>query len=290
MKELIRWLAEIELKAAELYAAAAGTFASEPKLSAFMQQLSKEEEWHGQLLRAISPVAGRDDAGEVLLVVDEKTRNNISGLLSEGNNKLAAGQMSRAEMLETMAAAEFSEWNDIFLYVLHTLQANSREYRAAVTEIERHKEQIVQFLVSEPGGSRLLETMRRLPAVADKRILIVEKHPALAQLLRHIVATVGTVELVENAHEGLARLENESFDVVISDVDMLTMSSLEFYARVIGRNPEMKDRFVFYAGGTLDGDREPFADDAVTVLAKPELVSQLRQTVAGIVHRSRVLH
>lgn len=290
MKNLVRWLAEIELKAAELYAAAAATFASEPKLSAFMQQLAKEEEWHNQLLCALSPGAERDGAGEALLVVDEKTRSNISGLLVEGRNKLAAGQMSRTEMLETMAAAEFSEWNDIFLYVLHTLQANSREYHAAVTEIERHKEQIAQFLAAEPGGERLLDTMRRLPAVADKRILIVEKHPAMARLLRHIVATVGEVELVENAIEGLARLENESFDVVISDVDMLTMSSLEFYARVIGRNPEMKDRFVFYAGGAMNSNREPFASDEVTVLAKPELVSQLRQAVAGIAHKSRILH
>jgi len=290
MKYIVGWLEEIELKAAEFYAVAATTFASDLKFSAFMHQLSKEEEWHCQLLRALSPCALRDGVAEVLLVVDEKTRSNISGLLIEGLNKLSTGQMSRAEMLETIAAAEFSEWNEIFLYVLHTLQANSREYHAAVTEIERHKEQIVQFLAAEPGGERLLETIRRLPAIADKRILIVEKHPVLARLLRNIVATVGVVELVENAIEGLDRLENESFDVVISDVDMLTMSSLEFYARVIGRNPEMKDRFVFYAGATLNGDRELFAGDEVTVLAKPELVSQLRQTVAGIAHRSRILH
>lgn len=130
----------------------------------------------------------------------------------------------------------------------------------------------------------------RLPAVADKRILIVEKQPALARLLRNIVATVGEVELVESGPEGLARLENQHFDVVISDINMLAMSSLEFYARVIGRKPEMKDRFVFFAGAAFDESLEPFADGEATVLAKPALISQLRRAVAGIAHKSRVFH
>jgi CheY-like chemotaxis protein len=130
----------------------------------------------------------------------------------------------------------------------------------------------------------------RLPAVAGKRILIVEKHRALARLLRSIVATVGEVELVESGPEGLVRLENEHFDVVISDINMLAMNSLEFYARVIGRDPEMKDRFVFFAGVALQESLEAVVAGEATVLAKPALVSHLRRAVTEIAHRSRVLH
>lgn len=290
MTDLVEWLSEIEHRAAELYAAAAAAFSADPKFSALLQQLSREEEWHGLLLRSLVAARGNTEAGEAVITIDEKTRGNISGLLATGLKKLLAGEMSRDEMLETMAAAEFSEWNDIFLYVLHALQERGREYQAAVVEIERHKEQIVRFLASEPDGERLLETMRRLPSVSDKRILIVEKQPALARLLRNIVATVGEVAVVENAIEGLDRLENERFDVVISDIDMLTMNSLEFYARVIGRNPAMKDRFVFYAGEVLNGSREPFVGEDVPLLTKTELISQLRRAVSDIAHRSRVIH
>lgn len=290
MKGLIEWLAEIEHRAAQLYATAAAVFSAETKFAEFLHQLSREEEWHEQLLRALLAGSGHVVVAETLIAVDEKTRDNISGLLDVGLNKLDTGKMSREEMLETMAAAEFSEWNDIFLYVLHTLQENGREYQAAVAEIERHKEQIARFLANEPGGERLWETMHRLPSVSNKRILIVERHPALARLLRNIVSTVGEVELVENALEGLVRLEKESFDVIISDVDMLAMSGLEFYARVTGRNPEMRDRFVFYVGDALAASGSTFAKDEITVLTKPELMSQLRKAVAGIVHKSRVLH
>jgi CheY-like chemotaxis protein len=290
MLSMIEWLEEIERGAAELYAAAARSFAADPAFSAFLQRLADEEKWHRQLIRSLPEGREGEAVDEELITLDEETRANIAGLLAAGLKKVVAGEMSREAMLETIAAAEFSEWNDIFLYALHAMQGSGREYQAAVAEIERHKEEIARFLAAEPGGRRFLETVQRLPAVAGKRILIVEKHRALARLLRSIVATVGEVELVESGPEGLVRLENENFDVVISDINMLAMNSLEFYARVIGRDPEMKDRFVFFAGVALQESLEAVAAGEATVLAKPALVSHLRRAVTEIAHRSRVLH
>lgn len=290
MLSIVEWLEEIESGAAELYAAAARSFAADPPFSAFLQRLAEEEEWHRQLIRSLASKREGEAADEELITLDEETRGNISGLLTTGLKRLAAGAMSREAMLETISAAEFSEWNDIFLYALHTLKGSGREYEAAVAEIERHKEEIIRFLAAEPGGGRFLETVQRLPAVAGKRILIVEKHRALARLLRSIVATVGEVELVESGHEGLARLENAHFDVVISDINMPAMNSLEFYAKVIGLDPEMKDRFVFFSGLPLQESLEPAADGDVTVLPRPAMISHLRRAVTDIAHRSRVFH
>jgi CheY-like chemotaxis protein len=287
---MIEWLEEIERGAAELYAAAARSFAADSAFSAFLQRLAEEETWHRQLIRSLPEGREGETVDEELITLDEETRVNIAGLLAKGLRKVVAGEMSREAMLETIAATEFSEWNDIFLYALHAMQGSGREYEAAVAEIERHKEEIARFLAAEPGGRRFLETVQRLPAVAGKRILIVEKHRALARLLRSIVATVGEVALVESGPEGLVRLENEHFDVVISDINMLAMNSLEFYARVIGLDPEMKDRFVFFAGVALQESLEAVAAGEATVLAKPALVSHLRRAVTEIAHRSRVFH
>jgi two-component system cell cycle response regulator CpdR len=290
MLSIVGWLEEIESGAAELYAAAARSFATDPGFSAFLQRLAEEERWHCQLLRSL-PTGGDGAAfDEEVIRIDEETRANISGLLAGGLNRLAAGEMSREAMLETLAAVEFSEWNDIFLYALHALKGSGREYQAAVAELERHKEEIVRFLGAEPDGGRFLETVQRLPPVAGKRILIVEKHKALGSLLRSIVATVGEVELVESGPEGLVRIENEHFDVVVSDINMLAMNSLEFYAKVIGFDPEMKDRFVFFAGVALQDSLDSVAAGEVTVLAKPALISHLRRAVADIAHRNRIFH
>jgi hypothetical protein len=71
---------------------------------------------------------------------------------------------------------------------------------------------------------------------------------------------------------------------------MQAMSSLEFYARVIDSKPQMKDRFVFFAGRALDASLEPLAADGAIVLAAPAMISHLRRAVAGIAHKSRVFH
>ena len=275
MSDIVEWLEEIERSAAELYRSAACRFSMEPAFAAFLQRLAEEEEWHRRLIGSLPAGSEREPGEAVLITPDEETRANIVGLFASALARLAAGEMSREAMLATIAAAEFSEWNDIFLYVLHTRQASGREYQAAVAEIERHKGEIADFLAAEPGGGRYLETVKMLPAVGGKRILIVEKHRVLARLLRSVVATVGEAELVESGPEGLARLEEKAFDVVVSDVNMLAMSSLEFYARVIGSRPEMKDRFVFIAGGPLEEGLETLAAGEVTVLARPALISHL---------------
>jgi CheY-like chemotaxis protein len=290
MLSIIEWLEEIERSAAQLYGAAARYFAADPVFASFLQHLAAEEEWHRQLIGTLRANSAQPAADVAQITLDDETRANVSGLLTSGLARLAGGEMGRETMLETLAAAEFSEWNDIFLYVLHTLQDGGREYQAAVAEIERHKEQIAQFLAAEPGGERFLETVLRLPAVAGKRILIIEKHQGLGRLLRSIVATVGEAELVASGAEGLARLEKEEFDVVLSDINMQAMSSLEFYARVIDSKPQMKDRFVFFAGRALDASLEPLAADGAIVLAAPAMISHLRRAVAGIAHKSRVFH
>jgi len=290
MLSIIRWLEEIEGNAADLYEAAAHHFAADPAFSSFLRQLAEEERWHRRLIESLGGTMGNEAFAEELISIDEETRANITHLLEAGRDRLAKGKMSRQAMLETMAAAEFSEWNEIFLYALHALKGNGREYGAAVAEIERHKEEIARFLAAEPDGRRYLEAVQRLPQVAGKRILIVEKHRALGRLLRSIVATVGEAEVVESGPEGLLRLERERFDVVVSDINMLAMSSLEFYARVIGSNPEMKDRFVFFTGVPLEESLDAADAGEAIVLAKPALISHLRRAVADIAHRSRIVH
>jgi len=286
MQTIVAWLETIEREAGRLYLAAAGRFAADRPFAAFLEKLAAEEQWHLELLRSLA-AGGKPLLGSALLGLDETTGANISSLFSAASARLAAGEMSRGAMLETIAAAEFSEWNDIFLYVLHLLKENSREYRAAVAEVERHKEDILDFFAGEPDGGRYLETVWHLPAVADTRILVVEKQEALGRLLRGILATVGEVELVESGPEGLRRIENGRFDVILSDINMQAMSSLDFYARVVSSDPEMKDRFVFFAGGSL---QEGLPADGATLLSAPVMIHHIRRVVAGIAHRSRVFH
>jgi len=290
MQTIVAWLEEIEQMASRLYFDASRRFATDRPFAAFLEKLAAEEQWHLELLRSLAAGGLEPWAETSLIGFDEATGANISELFSHATARLAAGKMSRAGMLETIAAVEFSEWNEIFLYVLHLLKENSREYRAAVTEVERHKEDILDFLAREPDGGRYLETVGQLPAVADTRILVIEKQQALGRLLRGILATIGEVEVAESGPEGLARIEKGSFDVILSDINMQEMSSLDFYSQVVGSNPEMRDRFVFFVGGPLQESVAGLTADGATLVPAPAMIRHIRLAVAGVAHRSRVFH
>jgi len=289
MLAIIEWLKKIESQAADLYRSAAAHFAAEPSFSRFLGNLADEEEWHRQLVSSVLSGAGEHRDEEALVLLDQTTLENISRLLTRAGEKLARNEMTRREMLETIAAAEFSEWNDLFLYALHVLKARGVRFQAAVAEIERHKEQIAEFFASEPQGERYLELLRALPSAADKRILVIEENPSLALFLSTILAPIGEVELAENGMEGLARVENGSFDVILSDTNMPAMEIYEFYQRVVGMMPEMKDRFIFFTGTIQHEGREEPIEEA-TWLSKPALITQIRQAVCDIANRDRILH
>jgi CheY-like chemotaxis protein len=289
MIEMIEWLKKIEAQASDLYRSAAAYFAPEPAFSRFLDKLAEEEEWHLQLVASVLPLAGKDLEDESLILLDHTTLQNTFRLFTRAGERLARDEMTRREMLEIIAAAEFSEWNDLFLYALHTLEARGVRFREAVAEIERHKEEIVDFFAAEPDGKRYLELLRTLPSAADKRILVIEDNPSLALFLRTILAPIGEVVLAENGMEGLSRMENKSFDVILSDTNMPVMEIYEFYQRVVGMMPEMKDRFIFFTGSIEHEGREERLEEA-SWISKPALITQIRQAVCDIANRDRILH
>jgi HD-like signal output (HDOD) protein/CheY-like chemotaxis protein len=73
-----------------------------------------------------------------------------------------------------------------------------------------------------------------------KRILFVDDEPAVLQGLRrmlHAMRTEWEMEFVESAREGLDRLAQEPFDLVVSDMRMPQMDGAEFLARVQRDHP-----------------------------------------------------
>lgn len=284
MEQLHVWVASIERAAADLYRNAARHFADDPALATFLRRLAEEEEWHWRLLQAIP------DEMVYPLLPDPETRQHIDGHFRRAGARLAAGLLTRDEMHALVATIEFSEWNDFFLYCLGNLRGDGSEYRRAVGEIGRHKQEILDYFAGIPGGDRFLAVVRDLPEVENKRILVVEGHPGLALLLRGALAPLGEVEVAESGPEGLSLVEREHFDVILSNIDLQPMPSVDFYRRALGLDPTLAGRFLFFSdnGGTLGGGDETVSLPAV--IAAPARLGQIRQAVAHLARAGRPLH
>jgi len=284
MDNLHDWVASIEAAAATLYRRAAGYFAAESGFAAFLLRLAEEEEWHHRLL-----AAGHLENGAWPVLPDPETMRRIEVLFAATTAQLDAGTLTRAGMYEALAAAEFSEWNDFFLYCLGSLRGDSAEFRTAVAEIGRHKAQIVDYLGALPDGSRYLEVLRNLPEFEAKRILLVEGRPGLALLLRGALGALGEVEVAESGRDGLALMERQRYDVVLSDIDMTPMDSLDFYQQAVSLDPALAGRIVFFADQRHETPQEEHVSLGA-VVAAPALLGQIRRAVALVASGARQLH
>ncbi len=279
MIDIINWLAGVEEGASNFYAEAATAFAEDKVFSAFLSLLSEEEAEHLELLKSSAGLMAKEEMPEPCFSLDETIRRNVEAPFVRARQLLKEGELSKTAMVGIIAEAEFSEWNEIFLYVIDTLKGYGREFQRAVAEIDQHRMDIEKFIASFPWGDKLLEKIGRLRRVWDRRVLVVEDDPAIASLLKALVAADTEVVLAENGEEGLVRIREGHFDVVVSDVEMPKINGIDLYKQALAVDPDLKKRFVFFTGTRKPEHHNFFASSDVIMLPKPSPMGQLRKVI-----------
>ena len=86
-----------------------------------------------------------------------------------------------------------------------------------------------------------------------KRILILEDYVIVADLEKVILKAEGfEVEVVSDGVEGLEKIKQNIYDVIISDCDMPRMKGSEFYLEVRKLSPDLAKRIIFVSGIITD--------------------------------------
>lgn len=114
------------------------------------------------------------------------------------------------------------------------------------------------------------------------RVLVIDDVPSIAETLSQILYAHGQeAEAVTGGKEGLARLEEGRFDLVITDLSMPGMSGWNVASAVKARWPELP---VILITGWLDvvGDDEQTAGMADLILTKPFTSEQLLHAIAQV--------
>jgi CheY-like chemotaxis protein len=98
-----------------------------------------------------------------------------------------------------------------------------------------------------------------------KRILIVDDEPAIRRALKRTLERAGyEVRIAENGSDGLAELQRELADVIISDIIMAKMHGVEFIAKIAKEFPAL--RIIAISGGGNFGAAE-YQPNAITTSA-----------------------
>ncbi len=123
------------------------------------------------------------------------------------------------------------------------------------------------------------------PVPAGSRALVIEDERALGDAVAASLADEGfAVDRAENGEEGLARLAERRYDVVICDLKMPKVDGAALFAEVSARMPDVKNRLVFVTGDVAGTETGRFLEDSgCRWIAKPfrlrDLVRVARETV-----------
>jgi CheY-like chemotaxis protein len=283
MKKLVRWLREVEHNANDLYLNAATIYADDPQFKAFLEHIAEDEAWHYHVMGSAAEYFNSTPSPVPVISVDKETSDRVLNYLSDIRERLEKKTISKEEFIEKIVEAEFSEWNDIFLYVVNILKEKTNEFKYPVIKIQGHIKKIVQFLEKTGNYSIVLKKLRALPSVWTENILIVDDEEMITTLIKSLLNREGNIDVANNGEEALNYLENKFYKLVISDIDLPIMDGFSFYKKSVEKFPTLKRRFLFMSGD-LSLERKSFFDENhLKYLSKPMKIKVLREAASEII-------
>jgi len=144
------------------------------------------------------------------------------------------------------------------------------------------------FYVELPVSSKLSAASRpwgrsERPAgdVVGASILVVEDETPLANAVVDALTDAGyLVDHAQDGEEGLAKVKDQAFDLVICDVKMPRLDGKAFYALLAAAAPALAKRVIFVTGDVAGTDAGKFLEESgCRWLAKPFRLNDLLRAV-----------
>jgi CheY-like chemotaxis protein len=148
------------------------------------------------------------------------------------------------------------------------------------------------FFVDLPVAAPHLQTSKpvqqpvSLEAFKGRQVLVVEDEPALAVAVAEALGDAGfVVERAGDGEEGLMRLSQGTFDLIVCDLKMPRVDGMQFYRAMAAATPALARRVIFVTGDVAGTDAERFLDETgCRWLSKPfrlgDLLRAARDTLS----------
>jgi DNA-binding response OmpR family regulator len=95
------------------------------------------------------------------------------------------------------------------------------------------------------------------------------------------------VKTFNDGKKAYDHLDEQAWELIISDLRMPVMDGMELYNEVVKKKPSLKKRFMFITGDTYDYEVKEFLENTgVVFLRKPFRIKELRD----IVHKQLYYH
>jgi len=120
-----------------------------------------------------------------------------------------------------------------------------------------------------------------LSPVPSSTILLVDDESSMTNALTRLLRRDGhTVDAVTNGRLALMKLQERTYDVILSDLRMPELDGFGLYRALETRYPQLCRRFVFLTGDTLNPDTHALSiQHGIPQLFKPYTAAELRRVI-----------
>ncbi len=133
------------------------------------------------------------------------------------------------------------------------------------------------FFVELPVAGQALQPRKPVPAPISLegfkglKVLVVEDEPALALAVSEALTDAGfVVDRAADGEEGLTRLAQGTYDLIVCDLKMPRIDGMQFYRAMAAATPALARRVIFVTGAVAGTDAERFLEETgCRWLAKP---------------------
>ena len=277
MKEIVKWLREVEHLANEVYLQAAAAHALNVSFSNFLNKIAEEEAWHYHVMGSAAQLLEDEPDLITAISIDQETSNRILKYFYELRDGLNNNTLSEKGIIEKIIEAELSEWNDIFLYVVNSLKEKTREFNYPAAQFQSHLKGIYLFLDTLKDKSQIFEKISTLPPVWVEQILIVDDDPMIAHIIKSLLNREGDIDIATNGKEAFEMIGKKYYKLIISDINMPIMDGIAFYEEASKIFPNIYNRFLFISGNMSPSKQDYFRNQKIQFLAKPMPIKDLKE-------------
>ena len=121
------------------------------------------------------------------------------------------------------------------------------------------------------------------------RILVVDDEEMIREMLFDVLSQAGyTAKTAKDGNDAIAQIENEPFEIVITDLKMPGMSGLELLQRVQKINPDICV-LIITAHSTVESAVSAMKLGAYDYICKPFELEEMKVIIERAVERQRLL-
>ena len=287
MRKTFDWILFIEKKAADVYEQASQNANLGELYCQYLANLANEEREHKKLLEEAMEKWKEIPQLENEVVIDDTTAKEVQSALDRVACECQQSTIALDAIFNAIVTAEWSEWNNIFIYVMRRLAKEGLQGEKVTSLMERHKRRIIEFVELDPNLAGVCERLRNIEKIWKTRILVVEDALALRKLTSRVLARLGQVETAEDGQVALELCKEKHFDAIVSDIDMPRIDGVEFFETLVAeQGDEIKKHFVFVTGAIDRQRKRELEALGVQVMLKPFEINDLKIVVSRLINQT----